>query len=123
MIVTLIIDGVDFTKYIKPDMAYSWTAFDGENATRNLAGDMIRDYITEKDKIELTLIPLSNEKFWEFSNMLKGGKNHNVKYQGTPQGQLVEKICYCTSYSGNVYRNDENEGYLWQNVAFNLIEL
>lgn len=125
MLATLIINGVDFTPYIKPEMAYSWTAFDGENAGRNLAGNAMRDFLTEKDKIELQLIPLTNIDFWRFSDILRGGKDLTVQYQGVASGALKTIICYCTSYSGAMYSNDEDDASksLWTNVQFNLIEL
>lgn len=115
------INGVDFTPYIKPRMKYGWNALDGDEAGRTLDGIMRRDWISDKTKIEISLIPINDETFWSFDDFFRGAPDLTVEFQGSPKSKLRTINCYNSSLQGALYTVKDNDA-LWTDASFNLIE-
>lgn len=94
---------------------------DGESA-RNAKGELTRDRITTKRKLNLEFPPLTQN---EASTLLTAVKpvNFSVTYPDPEMG-MVTKTFYVGSRRVPMLKNDSTVSkIMWENIGFNLIEL
>lgn len=92
---------------------------DGESK-RNARGELIRDRIAVKRKIECEWPPLSMS---EISTILKAvqGVFFQVEYPDPMEGKTITKTFYVGDRSAPMYRN-KNGTILWEGLSMNFIE-
>lgn len=92
---------------------------DGES-NRNARGELIRDRIAVKRKIECEWPPL---KMSEISTILKAVQNvyFTVEYPDPMEGTTVTKTFYVGDRSAPMYKN-VNGNILWESLSMNFIE-
>lgn len=92
---------------------------DGE-AGRNARGNLIRDRVAVKRKLECEWPPLKDN---EISAVLQAVKNEffQVSYPDPMTGSVQTKTFYVGDRSAPMYYKDGNQ-YLWQGLTMNLIE-
>lgn len=110
---------------VKTPNKFEWTiqSIDGSETGRNANGDMVRDYITDKVKLDIGYPPLNDS---EISTILKA-INHpsfSVTYPDALEGRDVTKTFYvgdrkAPSYSWNKKFNEAK----WKGLEFSLIEM
>ena len=97
----------------------SYSDIDGESY-RNAKGELIRDRIATKTKIETKWNFLSNT---ELSTLLQSVKNEffSVQYYDPYEGKVITKTMYVGDRTAPCYAQ-VNGKYGWKNVSFNLIQ-
>ena len=92
---------------------------DGES-NRNANGELIRDRIATKRKLELEWGPLSDS---EISTILKAVKDvfFEVKFPDPQEGKILTKTMYVGDRTAPMYTYINNEAK-WQNLKMNFIE-
>lgn len=97
---------------------------DSASTGRGADGNMIRDRVAIKRKINLKFPPLTTS---EMSNILSAvsGVSFSVEYPDPVSGTTGSGTFYCGDRTAPVYKvNDTKTGVeLWENVSFNLIEM
>ncbi|MBO0476162.1 hypothetical protein DOK76_03710 [Vagococcus sp. DIV0080] len=116
----LLINGVE----VKPpqDFNVTYNTIDADSSGRNANGDMVRDVITQKVKLELKWGPLNDS---EASNILTAVKKafFTVNYPDPESGKQETKTFYCGDRSLPAYSwNKKFKQIKWQNLSLNLIE-
>lgn len=95
---------------------------DSPNTTRNANGELMRDRIAVKRKIEMKFPPMSQS---EMSSLLTAVQPvfFDVTYQD-PMDGMATRTFYVGDRSIPMYRfgNGTTTQILWENVSFNLIE-
>lgn len=94
---------------------------DGES-NRNAKGELIRDRIAVKRKLNCEWPPL---RMSEISILLKAVKDvyFSVEYPDPMEGKLIIKTFYVGDRTAPVYWKDSKTGeYLWQGLSMNFIE-
>lgn len=93
---------------------------DGET-NRNAKGDLVRDRIATKRKLELEWPPLSMS---EMSVILKSVKDiyFTVEYPDPMEGMLITKTFYVGDRSAPMYWKGPTGQYLWKGLTMNFIE-
>ncbi|WP_430599368.1 DUF6711 family protein [Enterococcus sp. DIV0179] len=94
-------------------------AIDGESG-RNANGDMIRDYITTKRKLDLEWPPLTDS---EISTLLKSVMSpfFQVTYPDPMEGKIITKTFYVGDRNSPTYSwNDKLPK--WEGLSMNFIE-
>ncbi|MDT8715434.1 hypothetical protein IAI10_02025 [Clostridium sp. 19966] len=95
---------------------------DGDNSQRNAAGDLTRDRVAVKRKLECEWPALTNE---DISTVLTAVKDvfFQCKFPDPEEGQIITKTCYVSDRSAAVYWKDPKTGqYLWKGLSFSIIE-
>jgi hypothetical protein len=92
---------------------------DGET-NRNAKGELIRDRVAVKRKLECEWPPLTMS---EISALLKAVQSvfFSVEYPDPEEGLTVTKIFYVGDRTSPMYRNT-NGNILWENLTMNFIE-
>lgn len=92
---------------------------DGES-NRNAKGELIRDRIAVKRKLECEWPPL---EMAQISILLKAVQDvyFNVEYPDPMEGAMVTKTFYVGDRTSPVYRNN-NGNILWEGLSMNFIE-
>lgn len=113
------INGVQITHPSK--MSVSISDVDSPNTTRNAKGDLIRDRVGVKRKVELEFPPLKQA---EMQVLL--GQIQNVFFNVTyldPLLGITTKTMYVGDRSVPLYRyGNGGSDILWENVKFNFVE-
>lgn len=94
---------------------------DADSSGRNAAGDMVRDILAQKVKIELEWGPMSQA---EISTLLKLVQPmfFTVNYLDPKDGQ-VERTFYVGDRSTPVFSwNETFKKHMWENLTMNFIE-
>lgn len=92
---------------------------DGES-NRNAKGDLIRDRVATKRKLECEWPPLTMA---QSSTLLQAVKDiyFQVEFPDPMEGALITKTCYVGDRSSPMYALINGE-YLWQGLSMNIIE-
>lgn len=112
----MIINGVDITKHVK-NCTISLQDLDSESSVRNVRGQMMRDRIDVKRKINLEFAPLRSTEIKAILTAVSG-VFFDVIFQDPLDGRIVKSM-YVGDRSAALY--DSNKG-LWLGLKFNLIE-
>jgi hypothetical protein len=94
---------------------------DGETE-RNAAGDLLRDRITTKRKLECEWGPLEMS---EISTLLKAVTDvyFSVDYPDPMDGVIITKTFYVGDRTAPMYLFDETKNrYMWQGLSMNFVE-
>lgn len=109
---------------VKPPQEFNVTynTIDADSSGRNANGDMVRDVITQKVKLECKWGPLSDS---EASSILSNMKSSffTIEYPDAESGKQVTKTFYCGDRSLGAYSwNDKYKQAKWSSLATNFIE-
>lgn len=110
------ISGIDITSYVKP-YKISLQDLDSDSSVRNVKGEMMRDRIAVKRKIELDFGPLRSDEIKKILGSVSG-VFFNVTYDDPLDGRLSRQM-YCGDRSAALYNSKKG---LWTGLKFNLIE-
>ena len=117
-----LIDGSDITDYIKfGGVKWSRNDVDGPNAGRNLKGDMIRDRVATKIRMDIACRPLTGEEHTRLMRLLMPD-NITVNYDDPVYGS-ASKVMYANNHSSEYLMRDTKGTEYWHNVSFPLIEV
>ena len=115
------IDIVDITPYIAyRGVKWSRNDIDGPNAGRNIYGQMIRDRVATKIRLDITCRPLKASEMHTLMNLLIP-EFVDVTYEDPLYG-TVTKTMYANNHGGNFYQRFANGTEWWENVTFPLVE-
>lgn len=112
----IVIDDLNITQYVKP-YKISLQDLDSDSSVRNVKGEMMRDRIAIKRKIELEFGPLRSDEIRKILGHVSG-VFFNVTFTDPLDGQITRQM-YCGDRNAALY--DSNKG-LWTGLKFNLIE-
>ena len=117
----VIINGVDITNLIA-HRGFKWKRndIDGPNAGRNLSGDMIRDRVTTKMRLDITCRVLTGAEHSMLMNLIMP-EFVTVTYDDPVYG-TVSKAMYANNNDSEFCIKKPNGLELWYNVTFPLIE-
>lgn len=110
------INGIDITKYIKP-YKVSLQDLDSDSSVRNVKGEMMRDRIAVKRKIELEFGPLQSNDIKAILGAI-AGVFFSVTFIDPLEGQITKQM-YCGDRTAALYSSNTE---LWTGLKFNLIE-
>lgn len=116
------IDNVDITPYIAfQGVKWSRNDIDGPNAGRNIQGDMIRDRVATKIRLDITCRQLKSNEMTTLMNLLLP-ESVQVAYEDPLYGS-VTKTMYANNHGANFLMHWANGTEWWENVTFPLIEV
>ena len=109
---------------VKPpqDFNVTYNTIDADSSGRNANGDMVRDIITQKVKLECKWGPLSD---LEVSSILKAVKNKfiTIEYPDPEEGKQMSKTFYAGDRTAPSYSwNNKFEKAKWNGLSMNFIE-
>ncbi len=110
------VNGVDITSYVK-SCKVSLQDLDSDSSVRNVKGQMLRDRIAVKRKIELEFAPLQSS---EIKKILRAISSifFYVTFIDPLEGESNKEM-YCGDRSAALY---DSRKELWVGLKFNLIE-
>lgn len=116
------IDGLDIVPYILfQGLKWQREDIDGPDAGRDLGGDLHRDRVATKRRLDVTCRPLTGE---ETSKVLSAIMPEfvSVKYYDPQEGKVVTRTMYSNNNPASycIKRRDGTE--LWNGITFPLIE-
>lgn len=115
------IDGVDITSFIAYNgVKWSRNDVDGPNAGRTLTGEMIRDRIATKIRLDITCHPLELEDFNTLLELLEP-EFVQVTYNDPMYG-VVTKTMYANNHGGTFLIRRESGQEFWDGISFPLVE-
>lgn len=120
-VTSIIIDGADITQYIaNGGVKWSRNDVDGPNAGRTMSGDMIRDRVATKIRLDITCRPLTEDELSYIMNLLLP-EFVSVTYDDPLYG-VVTKTMYANNHGAEyMFRSRDGKDY-WRNVTFPLVE-
>ena len=120
MITVLIINGHDYSKYIKRS-GFSWKRndLDSAKATRTKDGTMRRDKVTTKRTLDIQLTKMSEEKLAALDDDLQI-ESFSVTYHDLHGTQT--RTMYCTSLTASMQQVYDDEAE-WRSAKFTLVEV
>lgn len=119
---TLTINGVDITPYIaKGGVKWQRADIDGVNAGRVLTGEMVRNRIAIKNRLDITCRPLT---LAEASNVLTAIEPEyvTVTYTSPQTGGAITKVMYSNNIPATFLIKDSIGREWWTGIEFPLIE-
>lgn len=117
----IMIDGTDITGYIKfQGLKWSRNDVDGPTAGRNMAGNMIRDRVGTKIRMDISCRPLKDS---EHKNLMQLLMPEFVSvYYDDPVYGTGTKVMYANNHASEYCILRPNDDEYWHNVSFPLIE-
>lgn len=119
---TLEINGVNMVPYIAFG-GFKWqrSDVDGEGAGRDLSGDLHRNRVGTKRRLDITCRPLTSA---EASLVLTTIMPEwvNVRYYDPQEGRVVTKEMYSNNNPATYQLRQNNGTELWGGITFPLIE-
>jgi len=123
---TISINGTDISNLIAfKGLKWSRNDVDGANSGRSLNGNMIRDFVTTKDKLEITCRPLTSAELSALLTLVEPTQNNQGQMSVTypsPRGTNVTKTMYMSNVPASYLINKGATG-LWGGVTIHLIEV
>ena len=116
------INGVDITRYIRQDgFKLSENDLDSSAAGRTMDAVMHRGKVAEKNKAEITLVPIKKEILARILPLIRN-EYVTVRTDMFPgKGDLTMEM-YCSSRKYDVPHVDSENNVWYQNVSFNIIQ-
>ena len=105
------------------ELTVSIQTLDSGSSGRNANGDMVRDIIGRKTKLEAKWGPLNTS---EVSLILRliNSSSFSIRYLDPQEGGMITKNFYCGDRSVPVYSwNPKLEKMMWQGLSVPLIEM
>ncbi len=117
----LIINGTDITNLVAYQ-GFKWSRndIDGQNAGRNMSGEMIRDRVSVKMRLDVTCKPMLRAEHRMLMNLLMP-EFVTVQYDDPVYG-FTSKIMYSNNNSSEYCIKKRNGREYWYNVSFPLVE-
>ena len=118
---TVIIDGVNITPYIKMG-GVGWSRYDvdGPNAGRNINGKAIRDRVATKIRLDVSCIPLELSKLRTVLNLIYP-EYVTVTYDDPMYGRRTARMYSNNNPATHAFtRPDGTE--IWDSISFPLVE-
>lgn len=104
------------------EFSVGYQTIDSENSGRNADGNMVRDIITEKVKLQCNWAPLSDS---EISNLLRlmDQSFFTIEYPDAKVGGQATKTFYAGDRTAPTYSwNEEFKEIKWEGLSVNFIE-
>jgi len=122
---TITVDGTNITSLIY-QKGLKWTNndVDGEAAGRTLSGNMILDYVTDKDKLEIPFVPLTDTQLTQIKTLFKRSKSKQDFSVVIGDGTNTLKTL--TMYKSSIpceFLINKGDYNLWSGVQIHLIEV
>jgi hypothetical protein len=120
----LVIDGFDFSAGLQwQGITWEDNDIDSEDSGRETRdGLMYRSVITDKRKIEVTMMPMDAQQVSTLLGLLKATKYHTVTYPDPISG-VTTKSFYNSSRSAQLQRVRKSDAArVWENIKFTLTE-
>jgi len=119
--VILEIDGLDMLPYVAYG-GFKWqrTDVDGEGAGRDLTGDLRRNRVATKRRLDITCRPLTSKEAQLVLTAIMP-EWVNVRYTD-PQAGLIVRTMYSNNNPANFLIRKPNGIELWSGITFPLIE-
>lgn len=105
--------------------SYRWSEYDlsSEASGRNLAGEMLKDLVSRKDKIELEWPPLKPADAATLLTACSAAVYLSITYPSPKTGTEVTKTMYVGDRDGELLKYSLVEGVqYWDGIKFNFIE-
>ncbi len=112
----ILVNSVDITSYAK-SCKVSLQDLDSDSSVRNVKGEMMRDRVAVKRKIELEFGPLQNSEIKKILRAVSG-IFFSVTFIDPLEGHSTRQM-YCGDRSAALY---DSKKELWIGLKFNLIE-
>ena len=117
----VVIDGVDITDLIAYNgLTWKRNDVDGWNAGRNIRGDMIRDRLATKIRLDVKCRPLKSEEHSMLMQLLMP-EYVQVTYDDPVYG-LTTKTMYANNNSSTFLIKHPDGEEFWGDVSFPLVE-
>lgn len=116
------IDGLDIVPYIAfQGLKWQREDIDGPDAGRDLTGDLTRNRIASKRRLDVTCRPLTGE---ETSLILSAVMPEwvTVRYYDPQEGQVVTRRMYSNNNPASYCIKKRDGTELWSGITFPLIE-
>lgn len=116
------IDGLDITPYIAfGGVKWQRSDVDGEGAGRDLNGDLRRNRVATKRRMDITCRPMkSNEVSIVLSAIMP--EFVTVEYTDPQEGAVVSKVMYSNNNPATYMLKQKNGTEMWGGITFPLIE-
>lgn len=115
------IDGVDISKYIAyGGVKWQRTDVDGEGAGRDLSGELRRNRVCTKHRLDVTCRPLTTDEAQIVLNLILP-EWVEVRYTD-PQAGVVTRTMYANNNPASFMMRKPNGVEYWGGIAFPLIE-
>ena len=115
------INGMDITNYIaEGGVKWSRNDIDGTNAGRNLLGNMIRDRVATKIRLDITCRKLSYQELKTLNGLLYP-EYVSASYDDPLLGNR-SAIMYCNKTEAEIFRRKPNGTEQWTPSGFSLVE-
>ena len=120
--VKLIIDGTDFTDYIAFG-GYKWQRedADGPGAGRDLTGDLTRNRLATKRRLDITCRPLNDQECAKILTAIMP-EWVTVQYYDPQQGGMVTYTMYSNNNPATHEIHYRDGTSMWSGVTFPLIQ-
>lgn len=117
----VMIDGMDITRFIKfQGLKWSRNDVDGPSAGRNIRGDMIRDRVGTKIRMDISCKPLKDAEHKMLMQLLM--PEFVSVYYDDPVYGTGTKVMYANNHNSEYCIRRPNGDEYWHNVSFPLIE-
>ena len=117
----IMIDGTDITGYIKfQGLKWARNDVDGPTAGRNMAGNMIRDRVGTKMRMDISCRPLKDAEHKMLMQLLM--PEFISVYYDDPVYGTGTKVMYANNHDSEYCIKKPNGEEYWHNVSFPLIE-
>ena len=117
----ILIDGIDITDYIAENgLTWKRNDVDGPNAGRNIMGDMIRDRVGTKIRLDIKCRPLRHDEHSRLMQLLMP-EFVSVTYYDPVYG-LTTKTMYANHHSSSFRIKHPSGVEYWDGISFPLVE-
>lgn len=103
------------------EIKWSISDLDADGTGRNQNGDLFRDRVATKRKLECTWLPQTSENM---SSLLQAVEDtfFTLSYPDALTGGTRSMVCYVGDRSTPIMRPDANGTWLWGELSMNFIE-
>ena len=118
----ILINGTDITDYVGfRGLKWSRNDIDGPNTSRTLDGELIRDRVATKIRLDLTCRPLTATEHQMLMNLILP-EFVSVTYDDPMYGRRTATM-YANNHDSEYCIRQKNGTEYWYNVSFPLIEV
>lgn len=116
------VNGVLFNDYIAyGTLTWNGYAIDGPNAGRNMAGNMVFDPVTDKERLEFTCRPLTEDEAYIVFNAVKP-RTFTVLYKSPADISAVGRTMYRGNRVAKHLMKKHGKDW-WTGIVMQLIEV
>ena len=115
-------NGTEKARPAPEELKWSISDLDADSTGRNQNGELFRDRVAAKRKIECTWLPLSADKMAELLQAVEDSF-FDLQYPDAMTGGNRTMTCYVGDRSTPVMRYDQESGkWMWGGLSMNFIE-